>query len=456
MSELKVPKDWESIPLENCISDIIGGDWGENDSESVPNDYVRVKVIRATEMKYWDQQKGKSAIFRLIKKSSLEKRQLKSGNIILEISGGSSTFSVGRSVLIDNDALIGNIPVICANFFRKISLKERFEPAYISYFLDYFYASNQIQNYITKSTNLQNLKVSNYLSEVIVPIPSINIQQKIVQKLDHILEQLEEKEIKILSLIEQNKERINFFEKNFLSEIMKKNLCIDNYPKIWNVKTLGEITDRIGGGTPKKNNEKYYQGDICWITISDISNEITYPKIIEDSKMKITEQAIVESSAKKIPKDAVVLGTRVGVGKLGIAGRELTTNQDFTSFVCSKEIDPYFLACYFLAIRQQLHMKSRGVSVKGITVSELDNLRIGYPSTEEQKKIVQNIKHAEEKFKSQKIYFENIRKNYDSKIKYINHIQSSILDSAFSGKLVPQDPNDESASELLKRIKLQN
>ena len=53
-----------------------------------------------------------------------------------------------------------------------------------------------------------------------------------------------------------------------------------------------------------------------------------------------------------------------------------------------------------------------------------------------QKQIVQNIKNAEEKFKSQKTQFENIKENYENSITYVNHIQSSILDAAFSGKLV--------------------
>ena len=58
------------------------------------------------------------------------------------------------------------------------------------------------------------------------------------------------------------------------------------------------------------------------------------------------------------------------------------------------------------------------------------------PSISTQKQIVQNIKIAEEKFKSQKTQFENIKENYENSITHVNHIQSSILDAAFSGKLV--------------------
>ena len=63
-------------------------------------------------------------------------------------------------------------------------------------------------------------------------------------------------------------------------------------------------------------------------------------------------------------------------------------------------------------------------------------LEIPLPPLPIQKQIVQNIKNAEEKFKSQKTQFENIKENYENSITYVNHIQSSILDAAFSGKLV--------------------
>jgi len=308
------------------------------------------------------------------------------------------------------------------------------EKILIDYLCHYINSLN-IMKFAKKQSTRPKLNKTD-MNEIPILLPSLQIQKQIVAKLDHVLGELEVKKKEILSLIEQNKERIDFFEKNFFSQIMKKYLQIDNVPETWTVKSLGNIATRIGGGTPKKNNDEYYQGDIPWFTISDLSNEITFPKIIHNSKMKITEKAIKESSAKKIPKNAVILGTRVGVGKLAIAGREVTTNQDFSSFVCSKEIEPYFLGCYFLAIRQHLQQKSRGLTVKGIITSELDNLSIGYPSNEEQTKIIQNIKSAEQKFQSQKKQFENIKNNYESKINYINHIQSSVLDSAFSGKLV--------------------
>ena len=419
--EIVVPKGWESKKLSEICSKITDGAHKTPTyvTDGIP--FLRVKDIHLDQIN-WNNTKRipKQEHDELIKRCKPEK-----GDILYSKNG-----TIGLSKIVDWE----NEFSIFVSLALLKPKKELVESKFLKMFLDSTQALSQTKKR-SKSVTVTNLHLEE-IREMLMPIPSIPTQKQIVAKLDHILGELEVKKEKIISIIEQNKQRIDFFEKNFFSQIMKKYLQIDNVPETWTVKSLGNIATRIGGGTPKKNNDEYYQGDIPWFTITDLSNEITFPKIIHNSKMKITEKAIKESSAKKIPKNAVILGTRVGVGKLAIAGREVTTNQDFSSFVCSKEIEPYFLGCYFLAIRQHLQQKSRGLTVKGIITSELDNLSIGYPSNEEQTKIIQNIKSAEEKFQTQKKKFENIKNNYESKIKYINHIQSSVLDSAFSGKLI--------------------
>ena len=92
---------------------------------------------------------------------------------------------------------------------------------------------------------------------------------------------------------------------------------------------------------------------------------------------------------------------------------------------------------YFIQSKYELINKNpRGGSIPHVKPTLFWNLLVPLPPLPIQKKIVQNIKNAEEKFKSQKTQFENIKENYENSITYVNHIQSSILDAAFSGKLV--------------------
>ena len=78
----------------------------------------------------------------------------------------------------------------------------------------------------------------------------------------------------------------------------------------------------------------------------------------------------------------------------------------------------------------------KGTTISYISRKKFENFQIPYPDLEIQKQIVKNIISAEEKFQLQKKQFQNIKDSYESTIKYIDYMQSAILDTAFSGKLV--------------------
>lgn len=448
MSQLQVPEGWKLVTLENCISDIIGGDWGINDTVPIPNDFVRVKIIRATEMQNWQNEKGMTGVFRLIKKSSLEKRQLISGDIILEISGGSSTFTVGRSVLIDEQVLEGKVPVICANFFRKISLKTDIEPKFIHYFLHYFHASKKMEPYISKSTNIQNLKVPPLLNQTLV-LPSFNMQKKIVQKLDHVLGKLEEKKRKIINQLEKNiliLETINDTNKSRTRQSTLKNHIIN--------KTINSII-------VKCNEEKdncYFKNleDCCSDIIDTPHSTVAYvesgipvvrttniePNRIDFSNCKYTSNKIYEDRKKKIdPKIGDILYTReapwgmavkVNNEKFVVGQRILLLRPNL------KEIQSDFLTL----VLNSNYGYEQGRSVVNKTTSEHVNIRdikkfkIPIIPEFEQSGISSEI---DNNFKQYSLIEKKITDSVSKQkkvIQYIKQLDLSILNSAFTGKLV--------------------
>ena len=111
----------------------------------------------------------------------------------------------------------------------------------------------------------------------------------------------------------------------------------------WQKKKLGEITDIIGGGTPKTNIKEFWDGNIIWLSPTDLPpiGEIVY---INNSNSKITEQGLKNSSARLLPKGTVVFSSRASIGKIGIADVELCTNQGFANFICKREVNNRFIA----------------------------------------------------------------------------------------------------------------
>src|SRR5207248_11320786 len=102
--ETELPEGWSEAPLADLIVHVLGGAWGaEYDRKS--NGLVPVNVIRGTEFKNWGRDKVKTAAVRCIEPSSLIKRQLLRGDLVVEISGGGPDQPVGRTLMIDKEAI---------------------------------------------------------------------------------------------------------------------------------------------------------------------------------------------------------------------------------------------------------------------------------------------------------------------------------------------------------------
>jgi type I restriction enzyme, S subunit len=292
------------------------------------------------------------------------------------------------------------------------------------------YALNQtnLLPYTKGSTRLKlNRGDANNILLRIAPRP---IQKQIVKKLDHILRKLEVKKKEILSLIEQNKERINFFEKNWIFYVINRE--IEKHPKRkeWNIHSLKTMCDFY---VPMRDKPTEFDGDIPWLRIDEIKKKFTDGS---NAKYRVSKKTIKDMKLRIYPIGTVLCSCSASIGTCTITTEELTTNQTFIGIFPKHTIYNEFLYYYLKANIQILRELGKGTTIPYISRKKFENLQIPCPDSLIQKQIIQNIKSAEKKFQSQKKQFENIKNNYESKIKYINHIQSSVLDSAFSGKLL--------------------
>ena len=112
----------------------------------------------------------------------------------------------------------------------------------------------------------------------------------------------------------------------------------------------------------------------------------------------------------------------------------------------NREIEGFYLLYFDFILKQEAYKESKGTAIKNIPPFDvLKNFFIPIPPKEEQKRILSEV----DKWMS---FVDDIDTNCKDLQLYIKHTKSKILDLAIHGKLVPQDPNDEPAIELLKRI----
>ena len=159
----------------------------------------------------------------------------------------------------------------------------------------------------------------------------------------------------------------------------------------WNTVKLKDICDFIGGGTPSKQVENFWRGNIPWISSSDLTESSVWKINIT---RHITAEAVAKSATHICPRNTVLVVSRVGVGKVAIAPVEVCTSQDFTNLV-SKKNDARFLA-YCIQIKMKtMAEKTQGTSIKGVTVENIAQMEIELPPQEEQTAIAEVLSDAD-------------------------------------------------------------
>ncbi|MBD5422499.1 MAG: restriction endonuclease subunit S, partial [Bacteroides sp.] len=218
-----------------------------------------------------------------------------------------------------------------------------------------------------------------------------------------------------------------------------------NLPSGWEKTTLKDIAWFGGGKTPSTENKQFWKdGTVNWVTSKDMKEPI-----INHSQIKLSDIGAVQNTL--YPKGSLLMVTRSGILRrtlpLAILGEAATVNQDIKT-ICTPytELNEY-LYYYFSGREKEILEKFQkdGTTVESIDFEKFQEIEILLPPLQEQIRIIHQLK-----------YLFNVQSNIDSETselkRLINDSKSKILELAMQGKLVPQDPTDEPAAEMLKRI----
>ena len=212
-------------------------------------------------------------------------------------------------------------------------------------------------------------------------------------------------------------------------------------PDSWEWVTLGEIGKWQAGGTPNRGHKEYYGGNIPWLKTGDLNDGY-----ITHIPEYITQLGYENSSAKLNPKDSVLIALYgATIGKVGILTFPATTNQACCACIEYTAVDRLYLFYFLRQNRDNFISMGSGGAQPNISKEIITATPIPLPPINEQKRIVTAI----EKWFA---LIDELEANKEELKEYIKQVKSKVLDLAIHGKLVPQDPNDEPAIALLRRI----
>jgi type I restriction enzyme S subunit len=96
-------------------------------------------------------------------------------------------------------------------------------------------------------------------------------------------------------------------------------------PEGWEVKPFSQMIEIIGGGTPKRSEESFWNGSIPWFSVKDAPAEGNV--FVVNTAEKITEDGLSKSSTKLLPEGTTIISARGTVGKLALVGIPMAMNQ---------------------------------------------------------------------------------------------------------------------------------
>jgi len=209
--------------------------------------------------------------------------------------------------------------------------------------------------------------------------------------------------------------------------------------------TLDTIARFSGGKTPSMEDRSNWEnGKHLWITSKDMKSEA-----ICDSQIKLSDTGLQGMTIHH--PGTILMVNRSGILRrtlpLAVLQKDATINQDLKAIIPYRfDSSPYLFYCLkaFEPIILQDYKKA-GTTVDNINFDLFVTIPIPLPPIQEQGRIVQSIQSWMERIMT-------IEESNDEILDTIDSTKGKILELAIKGKLVPQDPSDEPAIELLKRI----
>lgn len=448
-NQKNIPNSWATEYIGN-IATTSGGKrlpLGCNYSDQPTNHpYIRVTdfenmTINSNNLKYLDEETSRK----------ISRYTISSNDVYISIAG-----TIG---------IAGNIPKLFdgANLTEnaaKITPHGSVYYKYLAYYLNSEDAQKQIIDY-TISTTQPKLAL-NKIKKIIIPIPPLAEQRRIVEKIEEIRYAQKRLSDTIGNLISRSENLVEvILSSAFRGElsqswrIQKRNQNDNNgeifnniqLPKTWQWESIGNLSIMIGSGiTPKGGKSNYTDSGIAFIR----SQNVQMLKLDLSDVVHITPSLNEEMKRTKVHLNDVLLNiTGASIGRVAWFDLEnfpSNVNQHVCIIRLKKAIHKWITYCLASKYGQEQIMDLQsGVTREGLNYSQVKQLMVPIPPDDEIDYLILKIENA--------INVEiNVWHSLHNSFELCEKIIQSLFQQAFTGKLIPQDPTDEPASVLLERL----
>ena len=405
------PDTWEWCKIETIFQHSSGKQLKGGDTEGTLHQYITTSNL------YWDRFVLDNLKSMYYKDSELDRCTAQKGDLLV-CEGG----DVGRSAIWPYD-----FNICLQNHVHR--LRPYFD-GYTRYVFYVIWLYKSIGLIGGKGIGIKGFSAS-ALKDISIPLPPLAEQHRIVEKIESLLPKVEaygkaqEELVKLtealpeqlkksilqeaiegrlvpqdpndepasalLERIREEKARL-VKEKKIKKSVLKEEALSDedilfDIPDNWEWCKLGWIGDWGAGATPAKGNTEYYiNGTVPWLRTGELNNSYVY-----DSEIKVTQKALDECSLRPCKiGDVLIAMYGATIGKVAIAGIELTTNQ--ACCACTPfEVYNKYLLYYLMACKDRFIQLGEGGAQPNISREKIVAFPFSLPPLAEQHRIVEKI-----------------------------------------------------------------
>ena len=218
---------------------------------------------------------------------------------------------------------------------------------------------------------------------------------------------------------------------------------VGEIPSDWCMWKLAHAFNEIGSGTtPPTNNEKWFKGDVPWITTGELRE-----KIITDTKKKLSPSTLKAfPTLKKYPVGSIAIAMYgATIGRLGIFGVEAATNQACCVMTTSTQLNNKYLFYWLWAFKEDIIRLSSGGGQPNINQEKVASLRVSAPKSKEQQKIANFLDYETAKI-------DTLIAKQEKLIELLKEKRQAVISHAVTKGLNPNAPMRDSGVEWLGEV----
>jgi type I restriction enzyme S subunit len=427
-------EDWKWTKLEEIVDKMSNGITQRQSKEEKGMSVTRIETISngtidLTRVGYLNN----------LTQEAIEKYKLLKGDILF--SHINSDLHLGKTAIFNfsNFVLLHGMNLLLIRPNKLIII-----PKFLNYLFNYYRFTGffiSIAQHAVNQSSINQRKLKN----LPIPLPSINEQNRIVEKIEELFSDLD----KATEELKKTQEQLKIYRQAVLEVAFGSTL----EKNIFKIKTIEEIITEKQIGLVKSNKEQnsasigvpyIKMNNINTLGDVDINDNIVYVNVNNE-----------ELDKYKLKKNDLLINTRNSfelVGKSGIVkddNVDRVFNNNILRLRFKNSIIPKFVNYQLLSneIRQQIRREKKATTnVCALYQRDILPLKFKVPKINIQNDIVNDIEYKLS-------VCDGLMETVKQSLEKIEYLRQSILKKTFKGKLVQQDPNDESTEKLLERIK---